>query len=319
MPNQYYEPNNIDPISQALENKLVNNALSPLPTPYISGLKLNADISINGLTLNTVDSNNVIWVMSDLQGWWTLPDSELPDLPRGWGDGSYDAIGRWANRNITLTGSFLPQKPQDAAAARNSLIQALSLVKTGGWLIVNETPTRAAYVRLSGTPDISSVNAKGRHDFSIGLKAVDPIKYEWVDGASDGYNSITVAEGSTSATVLNTGNTPVPLIFEITGALSPSGDQPATIINDVTGDTISIVGSTTSSQRLEIDTYNREVLIVTGAEPDTTVVNGRSKAAVLIDWMYLEPGVPTTFSFDDPANGSSTASCKILWRSGWIG
>lgn len=310
---EYYEPTIAEPSVQAEENRIVNKALSKQPIPYLSGMKLNADVEINGLTLNTIDSNDVVWVVTDIQGWWTLPEPELPDLPRGWGDGSYDAIGRWANRMITLTGSFLPQRPEDAPAARAALLNAVNLVKTGGWLIVNESPTRAAYVRLSGAPQITSVNARGRHDFSIGLKAVDPIKYEYVDGMPDGYNYQDISSGGAKS-FTNSGNVPVPLVFEITGALHSTPDNPALITMPASGQTITIVGSTTSAQSLEIDTHNREVLLVQGG----TITNGRAKAAVLVDWLYLPPGT-STIEFEDTSSPNSTAKCRVYWRSGWIG
>ena len=163
--------------NQERENKLVNRSLTSLPEPFISGLKLDADIALyrtsdqSELTLNTIDENNAIWVVSDIDGWWNVPQLELPDLPRGWGDGSYDGIGRWTNRLLTLTGSFLVQDPDDAPAARDKLIEYLSpLVKTdgAGYLIVDEGGRRlATKVRLSGPPSIISVNARGRHDFTI--------------------------------------------------------------------------------------------------------------------------------------------------------
>lgn len=259
-------------VNQGDENKIVRKSLTPLPEPYLSGLKLNADVEINGLTLNTIDANNVVWVVTEIDGWWNLPESELPDLPRGWGDGSYDAVGRYANRLITLNGSFLPQSPEDAPAARNALIEAVNLVKTGGWLIVYEDqlndPTangRAAYVRLSGVPQITSVNARGRHDFSIGLKAVDPIKYEYVDGNYDGYNytTITASGGGTGqANVINTGNVAVPVIIELSKAFTVAANTTPTITNTENDQSITIVAGTGASTRLEIDTYNREVLAV---------------------------------------------------------
>lgn len=349
--------------NQAKENKLVRTALTKYPEPYLSGLKLNADIEINGLTLNTIDANNVVWVVSDIEGWWTLPENELPDLPRGWGDGSYDAIGRWANRILTLNGSFMPQSPEDAPAARNALIEAISLVKTGGWLIVNEEkyidpsnlsfpsnpsdgdsykPTgssvfwiynsstetwipnaKAAYVRLSGVPQIASVNARGRHDFSIGLKAVDPIKYEFVDGHPDGYNSVTITPtaGQGSATIENIGNVPVPIVIELSKGFTvvDPEDEPPTITNDANDQSITIIAGTSSTNKLEIDTYNREVLevqydTVTPTEV-VNVSNGRAKVSVLIDWIYLQPG-NNQINLTDFPNGST---CTILYRSGWIG
>lgn len=304
---------------QSEENKLVNTALTKYPEPYLSGLKLNADIEFNGLTLNTIDENNVLWVVSDIEGWWTLPESELPDLPRGWGDGSYEAVGRWSNRIINLNGSFLPQRPEDAPAARNALIQAANLIKTGGWLKVNEDDyVRAAYVRLSGAPIITSVNARGRHDFTIALKANDPYKYEYVDGQGDGYNYVEISNGD-SANVINNGNIATPVVFSITGGLSSDSEDSAFILNNTTGEEIKIISSTTSSQALEIDTKNREILLVTDPGQEGEVVeNGRAKAAILLDWMYLQPGT-NNIEFYDSANPSASSVCTVYWRSAWIG
>ena len=309
----YYEPS-VDQANQANENRLVRKALTQLPEPYISGLKLNADIELNGLILNTIDANNVVWVVSDIDGWWNVPDPEVPDLPRGWGDGSYGAVGRWAARDMTLTGSFLTQEPAQVEVARNTLIEACDMVKTGGWLIVNEpTTTKASYVRLSDRPYLQTVRARGRTDFSIGLRAVDPIKYEWVDGNEDGYEYVDINSGSTGS-VVNSGNVPVPLVFEISGALTSTASNTTAIINTTSGDQIDIVSTLDSDQTLEIDTYNREIIVVDGA----TVTNGRSKAAVLIDWIYAAPGT-SVISFEDTSNASSTAACRVYWRSGWIG
>ena len=313
-----------DQDAQSLENKLVNRALTKLPEPYISGLKLEGNIEINGLTLNTIDGNNVVWVVTDIAGWWTLPENELPDLPRGWGDGSYDAVGRWSNRLITLNGSFLPQTPEDAPAARNALMAALSpLLKTqaAGYLIVTEdgTTKKAAKVRLSGAPQITSVNARGRHDFSIGLKAVDPIKYEFVDGDPDGYQSeeITTSSGTGSATITNSGNVAVPIIIELSdGFTIPDSNDPPTITNTANDQAITIVGATASNHKLELDTYNREVLDVTySGSTVTNVANGRSKVAGLVDWIYLEPGENEITLAGFPTGGTAT----IYYRSGWIG
>jgi len=319
-----------DQDTQADENKVVNTALTPLQTPFLSGLKLEGNIQLwnpsteTGLTLNTIDSNDVVWVVTDIVGWWTLPENELPDLPRGWGDGSYDAVGRWSNRLITLNGSFLPQDPDDVATARNTLMTYLSpMVKTttAGYLIVTEdgTTKKAAKVRLSGAPQITSVNARGRHDFSIGLKAVDPIKYEFVDGDPDGYENTTITEssGSATATITNNGNVAVPIIIETSAQFTvPDSNNPPTITNSTSDQTITIVGATAANHKLEIDTYNREALDVTySGSTVTNVANGRSKVAVLVDWIYLEPGDNTIDIAEFPTGGSVT----IYYRSGWIG
>lgn len=273
----------------------------------------------------------VVWVVTDIDGWWNLPDSELPDLPRGWGDGSYDAIGRWANRIITLDGTFMPQGPEDASLARNALMEFLSpMVKTTTaiYLIVDEEDLdnpgevirKSAKVRLSGTPSITSTNARGRHDFSIGLKAVDPIKYEFVDGDPDGYESTLITVGVSGAgqgAITNRGNIAVPILLEFSDGLDGSGIP--TIENTENKDKIELVGGTDANVKLEIDTYNREALEVTYDAVDTELVtnvaNGRSNLSVLVKWIYLEPGenVITLTGFQEGE------TCTIYHRSGWIG
>jgi len=129
-----------------------------------------------------------VWVVSNLEGWFNLAEPSMPNIERGFGDGSFDISGRFLSRDITIRGSILITK-QDRAEieelsqrARTILLRAFNLVKRGAWLVVAEDEyQRASFVRLSGRPEIETVNAKGRIEFSIGLRASDPIKYEWVD------------------------------------------------------------------------------------------------------------------------------------------
>lgn len=300
---------------QGVENKLVNLALSRLQQPHLTGLKLKADIVLGDLVLNTIDSNGVVWVVTDVEGWWRLPEVESQDLPRGWGDGSYDAKGRFANRLITLTGSFLTQTPDQAAAARDKLFRAIDLVYKGGWLIVRENPDKYAWVRLSGTPEIQNVSARGRTDFSIGLKAVDPIKYELVGNDVDALNSQTIAMGG-SATITNSGNTKVPVMFEVEGALTASAASPVAIkLTSADPDKVIniVLSQSQSTDLLSIDTYKREVLF-NDQGYETGQGSARRRLSTLVDWFELEPGSNTiTFT------GTGTATCTVLFRSGWIG
>jgi|694.fasta_scaffold29120_5 hypothetical protein len=228
---------------QNYETTIANIALTPLPPPVFTGMKLQADVSLGDLVLNKIDANNVIWVCTEIEGWWDLPDPDIPDVTRGWRDGSYDARGRWQARQITLNGVILPPNPDFLPAARNTLINAANLVYSGAWLKTRESPTRASYVRLSGRPDISTVNARGRTEFSIGLRAADPIKYSWNDSDPDGYNLTTIAckNTSTSATgeavINNVGNTSVSVFLEVTGPTV--GD--ATIYNVATDELLTII------------------------------------------------------------------------------
>jgi hypothetical protein len=243
-----------DDLTQEQENKSVNDALRPLPNPYITGMQLNADVILNGLVLNTVDENNVVWVCTGIEGWWTMPDVEMQDIPRGLGDGSYDVNGRYAYRNITLTGSILPPDPSLVPASRDKLVRTLDLVRKSGWLLTDEKPVRGSKVRLNGIPSIEVVNPRGRIDFNISLKAVDPIKYEWVVGDPEGYQVDTVNVGS-NAILTNNGNTNVTVYLTLNGFLSGgtvirnnTTNQEIELINDINGE-YSYVGDITQVSR----------------------------------------------------------------------
>ena len=106
------------PLTQGEENFYVDRALTPLPQPHLTGMKLQEDISLNDFVFNRVDENGVVWVITDIKGWWQHPAPEIPDIKRGWGDGSYDVKGRYNAREITLEGVILTPDPSLLAAAR---------------------------------------------------------------------------------------------------------------------------------------------------------------------------------------------------------
>jgi hypothetical protein len=254
--------------SQGLETTAVDRTLIPLPPPIFTGMKLQSDVILGNLVFNRIDENNVIWVCTDIEGWWVHPDPDIPDVTRGWRDGSYDARGRWQARQITLTGSILSPDPSLSPAARNTLIEATSLVYEGAWLKTVENPTRASYVRLSGRPNIASTTARGRIDFSIGLRAADPIKYSWNDADPDGYDLVTIPCENTATSedgeesITNLGNISVPVFLEVTGPTV--GDT--TVINETTGEVLTITGDLRTSEVLTVTdkelTSNEAILTV---------------------------------------------------------
>ena len=274
----------IDGPSQNKETAKVNKTLIPLPPPVFTGMKLKSDVILGDLVLNRIDENNVVWVCTDIEGWWVHPDPDIPDVTRGWRDGSYDARGRWQARQITLNGSILSPDPSLSPAARNELIEATSLVYEGAWLKTVEDPTKAAYVRLSGRPNIASVNARGRIDFSIGLRAADPIKYSWNNSDPDGYDIIDIPCKNTATTedgeetITNLGNISVPVFLEVTGPTV--GDT--TIINETTGEVLTIVGDLRAAEILTVTnkelTNNEAILTVNSignlTDGDTVTVAG---------------------------------------------
>jgi hypothetical protein len=287
-------------------------------------MKLQADISLGNLVLNTVDENNVVWVCTDINGWWTIPDPEIQDIPRGFSDGSYIARGRYAARQLELTGSFFTPDSSYVPAARDRLIEAINLVYGGNWLVVNEEIPKAAFVRLSGRPEISTTTARGRTDFSVGLTAGDPIKYEWNAADENGYSSVTFNCKSASPaytgkyTITNLGNIATPALFYVNGPIAASSGTTAnaTVTNNATGDQIKIIHSVDSGDILEIDTYNRSVILNdSGTETSTGI---RAYLDTLVDWIYLQPG-DNEIEFIDNNAANSTATITVYYRSGWIG
>lgn len=228
----------VEPLSQGNENTKVNNTLRKVPVPHITGMELAADIMLNGLLLNTVDENDCVWVCTNIVGWWDLPDPEVPDMTRGLDDGSYDVRGRFTARNMTLEGSILVPDRSKVPAARDKLIAAINLVHTGGWLYVDEDPTKAAYVRLSGRPNIEVVNPRGRINFSVGLRAANPVKFKWNWNDPDGYESSTVAAAG-STVFANSGNIDVPVVLSLEGPLT----APINIQNTTSSQTLKIIKS----------------------------------------------------------------------------
>jgi hypothetical protein len=231
--------------TQGYKNNQVDSSLTPLPLPHLTGMKLQEDISLNGFVFNKIDEYGVVWVITDIAGWWQPPSPDMVDIKRGWGDGSYDVKGRWNARDITLEGVILCPDPSLAAAARNRLITATNLVYSGGWLKTNESPIKASWVRLSGEAQFESVSARGRIEFSIGLRAADPLKYEWNASDPDGYFTSQILCKSASpsrtglGTITNNGNFPVSTYITVTGPIV----GPAVISNNTNEEFITIIGS----------------------------------------------------------------------------
>lgn len=304
--------------TQAQETNIVNTSLTALPTPVFTGLKLNQDIILNNFTFNTVDDYGVLWVITNIKGWWNPPAPEMPDIKRGWDDGIYDVKGRFNARDLTLEGSILVPSPSMMPDARRRLVKAITLVRTGAWLKTNESPTKASYVRLSGEPQFETVNARGRVDFSIGLRSADPIKYSWNSADPDGYTTVAIPAKSTSpsrtglATATNVGDYEVSCYISVLGPLT----GPANIVNTTTNEAITIVGSL---RGLTTKTVNTKAISNSLATIGTTTAHGLvigdsvtiSGMGYPYDGVQIIDGVPTTTSFQfviSSANVSQVAA-----------
>ena len=252
---------------QARENATVNVSLTPVEQPKFTNLKLQRDIILNDFVFNTIDDYGVVWVVTDIDGWWTPPAPEIPDIPRGYGDGSYDVQGRYLARTFVLSGVFLTPDPSMVQDARDRLTQAIDLVYKGAWLLTGSDPIRASFVRLTGQPSFQTVNARGRTEFEIELRAPDPIKYSWNDTQPDGYDFMEVSafnynvSGSGSEVITNVGNYNVPCIMEVSGPVV----GPATIYNKTTDELIIVLESFGGALSAQVEnkqlTFNEETLL----------------------------------------------------------
>lgn len=305
-----------DDVTQATKNNYVNIALTPLPQPHLTGMKLQADISLNNFIFNTVDEYGVVWVVTDIGGWWQHPSPEIPEVSRGWGDGSYDVKGKYNARDITFEGVILTPDPSLLAAARDRFVAATNLVYTGAWLKTDEgSYTKASYVRLSGGPEIQTVNARGRTEFSIGLRAADPIKYKWnTEDSIYGYENVLIpCQASSPAAdgteiIENEGNYPVSVYLTITGPLV----GPTVISNDTAEELITVTGTLRDVTTKTIDNRGLTDNLVTVS---TTATHGLVVGDVVTISGLGSPysgevvvlSVPTTSTFTYGATGSNVA------------
>lgn len=303
--------------TQSYETSKVNKSLTPVPFPHITGMKLEEDISINGFVLNRIDEYGVVWVCTDIKGWWQPPSPDMLDIKRGWGDGSYDVKGRWSARELTLEGVILTPDPTLLAAARNRFVTAINLVYAGGWLKTNENPTKAAWVRLSGEPNFETTTARGRTEFSIGLRAADPLKYEWNDTDPNGFfseeilcRSVTPLR-SGNATITNNGNFPVRTYITVVGPIvgpavieNTTNDEFITITGTLRGQTIvSITNKGLTDGLVTIGTSAAHNLVV----GDVVTVSGLGSP---YDGDQTVSTVPsgTTFTYEQAGNNAAYAS-----------
>ena len=153
------------------------------------GLCLTSDININGLTLNTRDANGTIWLCTGVEGWWTLPPSEIPDVPKPYWDGSLLTTGRYQSRMITVTGCFIPPDPSWVWYNRDMLLRVASIVRGVGLICMcgNESPditsasvmydpSKMAIIQMADVPLVETTKPNGFTAFSLSFRCSQPTK-----------------------------------------------------------------------------------------------------------------------------------------------
>jgi len=317
--------------TQGQENFSVDRGLQEVFSPDIGRLKLEANIVLGDFILNTMDSQGVVWVVTDIPGWWESPRADVPDIARGFGDGSYEVRGRYNSRSFSIRGSFLVPNPSLVEAARDRLIAATAnMARRGVWFKTGNDPIRAAYVTLNGDVSIETRNLRGRTNFEIGLRAADPIKYAWNDASPDGYNLSevpvrNVATGSDgTGVVVNIGNYSVPCYLEISGPFA----GPGTIFNKTTEELIILtqglkgpISRTVVNKQLTFDISTlKDIATLTTTEShgfalgDSVFVSGTGSP---FDGDSLITSVPTstTLSYETDAANVTSVAFKALVNS----
>jgi len=152
-------------------------------------LCLSEDINVNGLLLNHRDRNNTIWLCTGVEGWWTLPPSELPDIPKPYWDGSMLTTGRYLMRTVTISGCFIPPDASWVRYNRDALIRSAAVVRGVGLLAMcgNESPEitldhpffdppKMAIIQMADVPLIETTKPNGFTQFSMSFRCVQPTK-----------------------------------------------------------------------------------------------------------------------------------------------
>lgn len=321
-------------MQQDAEHTAARRGLTPLPEPHITGMKLLGDVILGSRTFNTRESNGVVWVCTDIEGWWTIAQPDYPSVERSFGDGGYDVSGRFLPRNLALKGSILVPDPSYVLAARDQLVEAVNLVYSGAWLkTVERQPstvggadglTKAAFVRLSDQPEIEVSTPRGRIDFEIPLVSADPIKYQW-SSAEDGTVSSTISPKNATLTgeytLTNSGNTSVGGVVTVNGPVV----GPLTIENTTSGKTLTIAGPLTGAKNLEVvkRAYASGIVTLTTKGPHGLYV-GKSVAvaSVTSDFNGTFPisdiVSDTQFSYEKDFEKSSTLATYSLGSTSTI-
>jgi len=163
------------------------------------GYCLTEDINVNGLLLNHRDNNNTIWICSEIEGWWTLPPVEIPDVAKPFWDGSLLTTGRYTNRTVTISGIFIPPDPSLVWYNRDAILRAAGIVRGVGLLAMcgNESPSNPRMIRdannkaipnpfydppkmtliqTSDVPLIRTIKPNGLTEFSLSFRCMNPAK-----------------------------------------------------------------------------------------------------------------------------------------------
>lgn len=308
------------------------------------------DVRLGNIIFNAYDRNGVAWVLTDLDGWWDLPEVSLPDDPRPFEmDGSYYTPGRYMPRVISLQGVLVPPASMQYGApagfpardlagyARQVLGAGSNIVRNAAILQVDEETPKQAIVQLAAKPSFKNSRVNGVIEFQIQLKAGDPRKYSQLEtqllgaGVSRSTSGRHYPRVYPLKYITSDGAPPVTGGAPVTTA-SGNGTVVAENVGTYnTGAVIRLYGpiSTPYIENIEQGKHMRFHLDI--AEGDyleinllerSVMLNGttnrRATMEVKSRWFMLEPGTNTIRFNGDPLGSGAQPTMDITYRSAWL-
>lgn len=260
------------------------------------------DVWLNDIPFNYTDDFGNAWIISDIDGWWGLPEVDAEEDARPYTqDGSYFTFGRYPSRNITVSGVIVPHSDASTdfdfgAIARDLLNNRLNIVRSLGLFRVNEQPDKIAAVQLVGRPLTKFDKPNNVLKFNFQLKASDPRKYSIDESVATAslsepdsgrvyQRTYTWTYGGLSTgdnfIVDNVGSYDTPGLFTIRGPVTNP------YIEHVdTGKTLRLNTVLGVSDFVTIDLNDRKI-----------VLNGTASRKNLLDtrsqWFLIQPGINT--------------------------
>lgn len=321
-----------------IDRERSNWANAVMPTSWaLTRPALAGDIRLGDMLFNTIDETGTVWTITDIDGWWTIPESEIPSSERSREEnGSYDENGRYLSRSLVLSGVFLPSSIDQLEASRSKLITAVDAVRRTVDLRVDETPPRRMTVRLSGKTHIDTVRQSGLTEFTVELHAPDPIKYsldEMYQPDTGLREPISVGAGTQSVgrtyprdydtdtdnlreygllgspnafRLVNEGNYPSPPFFRITGPVT----NPR-IEHIETGEKLEFVLTLQDGEYLDVNVKEKTVLL-NGA------VSRRGSMTFNSEWFYLPPGT-NSLRYTTLSSPGDLSIVTVTAYSAWLG
>lgn len=295
----------------------------------VVGLYAGEDVTLGATSFNKISDDQCAWIITDLEGWWGLPDVDVSDDPKTQSlDGSYFTFGRYLPRTISVRGQIIPLDgvANNAVAARNTLNRALApLARSRVALAVDEDSPKVALVQLAGAPLTRIDTTTGQLTFDILLRAVDPVKYSQTQqvlttslaSTSPGrtynrtfYYSYGGKTTSGAITTTNTGSYMSDAVFTITGPVTRPRIEHVEQGVFLEFNAILGVGET-----LTINTRTKKILFAGASRRNSLTPDSR--------WFTLTPGM-NTIRYSGvqqiPANPPAVPETmlQLTYRDAWI-